>query len=39
MNREGELTIDSTGKTPADRSITFVAALAPVAAKRSLFAV
>lgn len=36
LNREGELIIDSTRKTPADRSITFVAALAPVAAKRSL---
>ena len=36
LNREGELIINSTRKTPADRSITFVAALAPVAAKRSL---
>ena len=36
LNRERELIIDSTKKTPTDRSITFVAALAPIAAKRSL---
>jgi inosine-uridine nucleoside N-ribohydrolase len=36
LDRDGQLSINSTTPTPADRSITFVAALAPVAAKRSL---